>query len=201
MKVLITAFEPFRGEAQNSSQLVLESLPERVGEVEVVKVTLPVTFADAPAVAIAAIEREWPQAVVCLGQASTRACVNLERIAVNMAHANNPDNAGAKPCRQPVVAGGPDGIFCKLPVDDLAQAVRAAGYPCAVSNTAGLYVCNTLYYSLLHRYADVLPVLFVHLPYAHQQAAAKPAATPSMSVASMSDAIAALLAAISAAER
>ena len=196
MKVLITAFEPFRGEAQNSSQLVLECLPERVGDVEVAKCVLPVAFAHASEEAIAAIEREWPQAVVCLGQASTRACVNLERIAVNMAHANNPDNAGAKPCRQPVVAGGPDGIFSPLPVDDLAEAVRAAGYPCVVSNSAGLYVCNTLYYRLLHRYGRTLPTLFIHLPYADCQVTAKPATTPSMAVPTMAAAITTLLTAL-----
>ena len=196
MKVLITAFEPFRGEAQNSSQLVLECLPERVGDVEVAKCVLPVAFAHASEEAIAAIEREWPQAVVCLGQASTRACVNLERITVNMAHANNPDNAGAKPCRQPVVAGGPDGIFSPLPVDDLAEAVRAAGYPCVVSNSAGLYVCNTLYYRLLHRYGRTLPTLFIHLPYADCQVTAKPATTPSMAVPTMAAAITTLLTAL-----
>lgn len=193
MKVLVTAFEPFRGDAQNSSQLVLERLPDRVGEVEVVKVTLPVTFADAPAVAIAAIERERPQVVLCLGQAGSRACVNLERIAVNMAHAKDADNAGAKPCHQPVVVDGPDGIFSPLPVDDLAEAVRAAGYPCVVSNSAGLYVCNSLYYRLLHRYGCTLPTLFIHLPYADSQVTAKPATTPSMAVPTMAAAIITLL--------
>ena len=57
MKVLITAFEPFRGDERNSSQMVLDRLPDRVGEMDVVKLTLPVTFADAPAMAIAEIDR------------------------------------------------------------------------------------------------------------------------------------------------
>ncbi|MGN0222721.1 MAG: hypothetical protein ACI4AM_01705 [Muribaculaceae bacterium] len=169
MKVLITAFEPFHGEAQNSSLEVLNHLPHRVGEVEVIKLTLPVSFADAPEMAIAAIDRLEPQAVIALGQAGTRSCVNLERIALNMAHAKNPDNQGCKPCRQPVVAGGPDGIFSPVNVDALADALQAEGHQCAVSNTAGLYVCNTLYYRLLHRYAATLPVLFVHLPYTDYQ--------------------------------
>lgn len=169
MKVLITAFEPFHGDAQNSSLEVLNHLPDRVGEVEVFKLALPVSFADAPAVAIAAIERERPQAVISLGQAGTRSTVNLERIAVNMAHAKNPDNVGRKPYREPVVVGGPDGIFSPVNVDALADALQAEDHQCVVSNSAGLYVCNTLYYRLLHRYATALRVLFVHLPYVDYQ--------------------------------
>lgn len=195
MKALITAFEPFRGDELNSSQMVLDRLPDRVGEMDVAKLTLPVTFADAPAMAIAEIDRLQPQLVVCLGQAGTRSCVNLERIAINMAHAKNADNAGTKPCHEPIISDGPDGIFCQMSIDALAEAVRVAGYPCTVSNTAGLFVCNALYYRLLYRYGSILPVLFVHLPYAEEQVIDKPVGTPSMALGSMVGAITALLSA------
>lgn len=200
MKILLTGFEPFGGEEYNPSWDAVElvDIPEetctstREGGVELVKLRLPVSFRRAPQLAVEAIELERPDAVICVGQAGGRACVNIERIAVNLANAKNPDADGNRPIGERVVEGAPDAYFSTVDVDAMVSAVRAAGIPCHLSNSAGLYVCNTLLFSLLHRFPEI-PIMFVHLPYSMQQAIKKGKDTPSMSLPSMSAALSAII--------
>lgn len=163
--------------------------------VELAKLRLPVSFRRAPEIAAEAIGRLRPDVVICVGQAGGRACVSIERIAVNLANAKKPDADGFRPVNNPVAEGGPAAIFSTLPVDTLVEAVRAAGIPCHPSESAGLYVCNTLLYTLLHRFPS-LPVTFVHLPYTPAQAVKKGKDTPSMSLPDMTAALSAVISAI-----
>lgn len=188
MKILITGFEPFGAETSNPSGDVLELLPDEIGGARIVKLRLPVSFGRCADVAAAAIGSCRPDCVVCLGQAGGRASVCIERVAINYADAKNPDNDGFRPRRARVEETGPDAYFSNLPVDDLAEAVRACGVPCQVSNSAGTFVCNSLLYRLRHRCGDI-PVGFVHLPYAPSQVVGKAATTPSMSLDVMALAI------------
>ena len=62
------------------------------------------------------------------------------------------------------------GYFTSLPVKAMAAAVRAQGLPCRLSCTAGTYVCNDVFYRLLHRYRDTgKRVGFVHVPFLPEQ--------------------------------
>ena len=48
----------------------------------------------------------------------------------------------------------------------MAKAIRDAGIPATVSNSAGAFVCNDVMHTLLHRYADTgVHVGFVRVPY------------------------------------
>lgn len=119
------------------------------------------------------VSRVEPDVVLSVGQADGRTAVNMERIAINYADARIPDNGGAQPNGSPSVAGGPAAYFATIPVDGCVEAVRAAGVPAVVSYTAGTFVCNHLFYGLLHRAAQVRPALrvgFVHVPLAPEQA-------------------------------
>ena len=167
MKILVTAFDPFGGAETNSSLEVLESLPERVGPAELEKLVLPTVFGEAARLAEAAAEKLRPEAVVCLGQAAGRKGITPERAALNLMDAERPDNAGNRPTDEPVVHGGPAAYFSTLPVKAMADAIRAAGVPAAVSSTAGTFVCNSLMYAMLHYAASRSPGLpcgFVHVP-------------------------------------
>ncbi len=167
MTVLVTAFEPFGGEAVNASQEALARLPEELGGARLVKRVLPVAF-DAAADGLRRAVRETaPDAVLCLGEAGGRAALTPERVAVNLRDARIPDNAGARPVDEPVVPGGPAAYFATLPVRAMAEAVRAAGLPAELSNTAGTYVCNTVMYALLDQLERERPGVrggFLHLP-------------------------------------
>ena len=164
-RLLITAFEPFGGDAINASASVLSALPDRIGDWMLHKALLPVIFGAAGEQAIALAEAWKPEAILCLGQAGGRKQVTPEWIAVNLQYARIPDNAGNSPMDQPVVPEGPAAYFATLPVRAMAEAMEAAGFPAAVSYTAGAYVCNDLFYRLLHRFRDTdIRVDFIHVP-------------------------------------
>ena len=187
MKLLLTAFEPFGGEAVNPAEEAMGRMPDRVGDVEIVKLAVPVTFAGCLAPVAEAIEREAPDAVLCLGQAGGRAAITPERVAVNVDDARIPDNAGEQPVDRPAVPGGPAAYFATLPVKAMAEAIRAAGVAAEVSNTAGTFVCNHLMYAVLHLLAGRHPGVragFMHVPFVPEQTGDKPG-QPSMPLADM----------------
>ena len=89
---------------------------------------------------------------------------------MNLRRAATPDNAGNQPQGEGIVLNGPDGIFSTCPVEAMAEAVRGAGLPGRVSDSAGTFVCNDVLYTLLSHYAgtDTL-VGFVHVPWLPEQ--------------------------------
>ena len=179
MRILVTGFEPFGGEAVNPAWEAAAALPERIGGAEITALRIPTTFAGGAAAVTAAMDRLRPAAVVSLGQAGGRKAVTPERIAINLVDARIPDNAGEQPREQPIEAGGPDGCFSTLPVAAMAAAIREAGLPGEVSNTAGTYVCNQVMYRVLRHAAAAMPETrcgFIHVPYLPEQAEGRPEA-------------------------
>ena len=141
-----------------------------------------------------------PDAVVSLGQAGGRKAVTPERIAINLMDARIPDNEGQQPAEQPIEPGGPDGCFSTLPVSAMAQAIREAGLPGEVSNTAGTFVCNQVMYRVLRHAAKTMPDTrcgFIHVPYLPEQAEGKPG-TPSLSLPEIVRALTAALEVVAA---
>lgn len=167
MKLLLTAFEPFGGEARNASRDALALLPEEIAGVRIARRVLPVVFGGAAEALRRAVEEETPDAVLCLGQAAGRAALTPERAAINLRDARIPDNAGRQPVDEPIVPDGPAAYFATLPVKAMVGAIRAAGLPAELSNTAGTFVCNEVMYALLHLLARRYPGVrggFLHLP-------------------------------------
>ncbi|MBI3043140.1 MAG: pyroglutamyl-peptidase I [Betaproteobacteria bacterium] len=150
MKVLVTGFEPFGGEAVNASLEAVLRLPAGIGACEVVTATLPTSYARALPALEAAIARARPAIVLCAGQAGDRAALCVERVAVNVQDARIPDNDGAQPADVPVVAGGPAAYLATLPVRAAVAALRAAELPAQLSMSAGTFVCNHVFYGLMH---------------------------------------------------
>lgn len=191
--LLITGFDPFGGEAVNPAWEAVSRLPETIGDYRLTKLQIPTIFETAADTVLAAAKLDPPDVILCVGQAGGRDAVTPERIAINCTDARIPDNAGDQPAEQPVLPGGPDGIFSTVPVRSMADAICAAGLPGKVSNTAGTFVCNDTLYRLLHYYAGSnVRVGFIHVPHLPGQAKA---GAPSLPLA---DIIAALSAAVSA---
>ena len=187
--LLITGFDPFGGETVNPSWEAVSRLPDIVGSYRLTKLQIPTVFAAAADAVLAAAENV--DVILCVGQAGGRDAVTPERIAVNMASASIPDNAGNRPVEAPILPGGPDGIFTTVPVAAMAEAIREAGLPGKISNTAGTFVCNDTLYRLLAHFAGTgTRVGFVHVPHLPGQAKD---GDPSME---LSDIIRALTAAI-----
>src|SRR5207244_8723047 len=104
--------------------------------------------------------------------------------ASNVDAARIADNAGQQPFDRPVAAGGPAAYFASLPIKAAAAALREAGLPAIVSNSAGTFVCNHVFYGLLHLAATRWPGMrggFLHVPYLPSQAAGQDGA-PSMAL-------------------
>ena len=169
-KLLITGFDPFGGESVNPAYEAVCLLPDVVAEIKLCKLEVPTEFVRSGAVLRDALAAERPDAVLCVGQAGGRAAITPERVAINLMDARIPDNAGFQPVDQPVVPGGPAAYFATLPVRRMAEAIEKAGIPAQISNTAGTYVCNDVFYRLLHRYRDTgKRVGFVHVPFLPEQ--------------------------------
>ena len=185
--VLLTGFEPFGGESVNPSWEIARALDGWVCEGRTVRaVRLPCAFGDALRTLDDALAAHRPELVVCLGQAGGRTEISIERAALNVDDARIPDNLGRQPIDTAVVPAGPSAYFSTLPIKALAHDLRRAGIPAAVSNTAGTFVCNHVFYALMHRLATV-PALaqarggFVHVPYTPEQVVDRPG-TPAMAL-------------------
>ena len=191
--LLITGFDPFGGETVNPSWEAVRRLPDAVGQYRLTKLQIPTVFSAAADTVLATAKADKPDVILCIGQAGGRDAVTPERIAVNMASASIPDNAGNRPVEAPILPGGPDGIFSTVPVAAMAEAIVNAGLPGKISNTAGTFVCNDTLYRLLTHFAGTeIRVGFIHVPHLPTQARA---GGPSME---LSDIIRALTAAIGA---
>ncbi|MBO8196028.1 pyroglutamyl-peptidase I [Streptomyces oryzae] len=200
VKVLVTGFEPFDGEEKvNPSWQAAELLAAQPpAGLDVHAVRLSCVFGTALDELRAAVAAAGPrlELVVCLGQAGGRPDLTVERVAINVDDARIPDNAGRQPVDEPVVHGGPAAYFSTLPIKACVAAARDAGVPASVSQTAGTFVCNHVFYGLAHLLATERPGVrggFVHVPYAPQQAAGRHPAPPSLAVSDAVRGLAALL--------
>jgi pyroglutamyl-peptidase len=193
MKILVTGFEPFNKNPINPSKLVVETLAaEGIQGISVNTAILPVDVERGPAVLLQAVDRVKPEAVVCLGQASRRAAISLERIAVNLLDFRIPDNAGNQVNDQPVVPDAPAAYFTTLPVRKIYETIKAKGLPVELSLSAGTYLCNQVIYILLHHLQSQgigIPAGFIHLPNLPEQSAQRSSPTPSMSLGTMIQAV------------
>ena len=150
MKALVTGFEPFGGDRLNASLEAVQRLPAKAGALETVTALLPTAYARALPALEEAITRTQPDIVLCVGQASGRAALCVERVAVNIKNADIADNDGARPIEAPVVAGGPAAYLATLPVRAVVASLRAAELPAQLSMSAGTFVCNHVFYGLMH---------------------------------------------------
>ena len=185
MRALVTGFEPFAGDEVNPAGEVLPRLPPFLGEVAVATRLLPTVFGHSLVRLETAVDETAPDLVLCLGLAGGRSELSLERVAINVNDARIPDNAGQQPIDTRIAAEGPAAYFATLPIKAAAAALRQAGLPAAISNTAGTFVCNHIFYGLMHltaRRGLRLRAGFMHLPYLPAQAAQWPG-TPSMALA------------------
>lgn len=183
-KILLTGFEPFGGQSINPSWQAVQLAAAELTDAGYVVHTLelPCVFGQSAGVLSSALNEERPDLVLCVGQAGGRGRLSLERVAINIDDARIPDNAGNSPVDSAVVDGGPAAYFSSLPIKASLLELRRIGIPAEVSQSAGTYVCNHVFYALMqelqcgvHRGAKGG---FVHIPFSPEQ-------VPDSSVASM----------------
>lgn len=172
MKVLITGFDPFGGEKVNPAWEAVRALPDKIEDIEVVKLQIPTVFKKSAKKLFENIDTVKPDVVICVGQAGGRYEFTVERVAINVDDGRIPDNDGYQPVDSPVFGDGENAYFSTLPIKAIVEEVKKAGIPSAVSNTAGTYVCNHIMYSLLYYLTkNNLDIRggFVHVPFIPEQ--------------------------------
>ncbi|MCR5289579.1 MAG: pyroglutamyl-peptidase I [Treponema sp.] len=184
MKLLLTAFDPFGGDSVNPALEAVKQVKDIIGDVTIVKLEVPTVFKKSVATVQAAIEREKPDAVLCIGQAGGRFDITPERVAINIDDARIKDNEGNQPIDTPIFPDGEPAYFSTLPIKAMVQSIKKAGLPSSVSNTAGTFVCNHLMYGVLYTLAKKYPNIrggFMHVPFITSQILNRPS-TPSLSL-------------------
>ncbi|MBS0663805.1 MAG: pyroglutamyl-peptidase I [Verrucomicrobia bacterium] len=192
--ILVTGFEPFGGEKVNPSQEIARQLNGHViARHRVIGRILPCVFGAANRELRVLLREFEPVIVIAVGQAGGRAEITPERVAINVDDARIADNAGAQPVDRPIVRGGPAAYWSTLPIKAITAALRAHKIPAAVSQTAGTFVCNHVFYGLMHALAGRRGVRggFIHVPWMPEQAKRQRGGRPpSLPLATMVEAIA-----------
>jgi pyroglutamyl-peptidase len=168
MRILLTGFEPFGGDAVNSSQETVKAVAcdENV-DINIVTGLLPVSFKRVDEAICRLIDEIVPDIVIMLGQSGKSDCIKIERVALNLMDSSKGDNDGCIPDEETICSSAPAAYFTKMPVKALRDNLIQSGIPAKVSNSAGLYVCNRTYFAALHYLAITnrdTKALFVHLP-------------------------------------
>lgn len=199
MKILLTGFDPFGGETINPAWEAVKMVQNQIDDIEIVKLKVPTVFYKSIAKVAEVLEREKPDAVLCIGQAGGRYDLTPERVAININDARIPDNEGQQPIDIPVFEDGAAAYFSTLPVKAMVKAIRHAGVPASVSNTAGTFVCNHLMYGVLYTLEKKYPGVrggFMHVPFITSQIVHRFPSAPSLSIEDIVKGIEAALRAI-----
>lgn len=182
MKILVTGFDPFGGDKINPAIEAVKKLPDTVKGAEIIKLEIPTVFNKSAEVVKKAIEEHHPDYVLNVGQAGGRYALTPERVAININDGRIPDNEGYQPLGEPIHEDGETAYFTQLPIKAEAKAIREAGIPAEVSNTAGTYVCNHIMYQVQYMRDKDFPNIkagFIHIPFLPEQVVNRPN-TPSM---------------------
>lgn len=171
--VLLTGFTPFGGEAFNPSWEAVRALDGTIIEGHRVCTTeLPTEFGASLPALRRFLRQVAPRVAIAVGLAGGRDGISLERVAINLVDARIPDNANLQPIDEPAVRGGPNAFFSTLPIKASLLALQEAGIAAHISQTAGTYVCNQVFYALMHatRRRRNVRAGFVHVPWSPEQA-------------------------------
>ena len=167
--LLLTGFDPFDGAKSNPSWDAASALDGCViGGHRIAARRLPTEFGASLRALRAAIRETGPSLVVCTGLAGGRKELSLERVAINVDDARIADNIGAQPVDARIAARGPAAYFTTLPIKAMLAALEKQGIPAHVSQTAGTFVCNHVFYGLMHALRRTPGVRggFIHVPRA-----------------------------------
>ena len=171
-KILLTGFTPFDGEERNPSWEAVKAVKSRIEDVEVLKLELPTVFGKSFSLVKEVIEKEKPDFVLLIGQAGGRAEITPERVAINLDDARIPENEGNKPEDQCIFSDGENAYFSTLPIKAMVSEIKKEGVPARISNTAGTFVCNHLFYSVLYLVKKQelgISAGFMHVPFIPEQ--------------------------------
>lgn len=189
--ILLTGFEAFGTTPVNPAEQVARRLDgECVAGARIVSRIIPNTFFVCIDSVRQALDETSADAVVMMGEFGGRATISVERIALNFNDSTRyglKDNAGVSLQGEPTAPDGPLAYETTLPVRAMVTEMRAGGIPAEISDTAGTFCCNHLFYGILHHLSvtgQAIPAGWIHLPHLPEVAALEHnLGAPSMSMA------------------
>ena len=175
-KVLISGFKPFGGATLNPSELLVNVLErDQIPGVELFTVILPVEFDRSAEILLEKVKQIQPDLVIAFGQAEGRTAINPEKFAINLDDARIPDNSGDERKDVVIDKNGSDSYVTTLPIENMVDAMKRAGYPAEISLSAGTFVCNHIFYKLQKiLIGSNIRSGFVHLPLVTEQSSEFP---------------------------
>lgn len=198
MKILVTGFDPFGQDTMNPAIEAVKRLPDTISGAEIIKLEIPTVFNKSAEVTRVAMAKHDVDYVLNIGQAGGRFDLTPERVAINLDDARIPDNEGNQPIDVKIKADGESAYFSQHPVKAMVTAIKNAGLPASVSNTAGTFVCNHIMYQCLYLTHKEFPKAkagFMHVPFLPEQVLERPG-MPAMSLEDITRGIVAAVEAI-----
>lgn len=189
MNVLVSGFEAFANQRINPTQKIVEALPHTIDGHRIKAIVVPTVQYKCIEVLEKEIETFKPDVVLMLGQAGGIAEFHIERVALNIDDFRIADNEANQPIDTPIYHDGPSAFFSTLPIKKITKNLNEAGYHAIISNSAGTYVCNHLFYGcgyLIHKTNRNIRFGFIHVPFETSQASND---QPSLPLQTMIDAI------------
>lgn len=184
-KIIVTGFDPFGGEKINPALEVIKLLPESINGNKVKILEIPTVWKESIRVIDEEIKKFNPDFVLSIGQAGGRTDISIERVAINMDDFRIKDNAGNQPVDEKIFADGENAYFSTLPIKAMQRKIKENKIPASISNSAGTFVCNHVFYGLRYltekKYKNI-KVGFVHIPYLPEQVLDKDNNIASMSL-------------------
>ena len=197
MKILVTGFDPFGTDTMNPAIEAVKRLPDTVNGADIIKLEIPTVFGKSAEVVRQAMTEHDVDYVLNIGQAGGRFDMTPERVAINLDDARIADNEGNQPIDVPIKADGEAAYFSQLPIKAMVTAMKEAGIPASVSNSAGTFVCNHIMYQTLYLTHTEFPKAkagFIHVPFLPEQVLER----PNMASMSLSDIVKAIEASLEA---
>lgn len=175
MDFIITGFDPFGGKEINPSQSIVEALPDSIklndeSEIKLTKLVLPTCCTDSWEQLEKILDRKKgakSTILLMVGYAEGASCASLERVALNLRDYRIEDNFGHKHPAGNIVSGQPNALFNEMDLDSISALLNSKGWLTEVSNHAGTFVCNEIYFkSLLYKEDNehLKSALFLHVP-------------------------------------
>ena len=176
MKIVVTGFQAFLKHVDNPTEAILKRLPKVIEGNTIIPLLLPVEFDQSFNHLLEVVEIEKPQIVIMLGLAGGRKAISLERIAINVNHSSSPDNKNVTKHHETINEKGKNAYFTSLPIEQIQRRLKEKKIPCEISNSAGTYVCNNVFYQMMNYIeqstTDIIAG-FIHIPYMTEQSREK----------------------------
>jgi pyroglutamyl-peptidase len=168
--ILLTGFGPFPGIAENISGRLIVTLAKQARaafpDYRIHSSVLPTEWHTAPKRVTALFQNHLPVLALHFGVTKEANGFRLETQGLNLCRSAE-DAAGRLPLAPKLVADGEPAYAATLAVETVAQRLQSQGWPVSISDDAGGYLCNAVFFQALHTAAASglrCRVGFIHIP-------------------------------------